>query len=461
MNYIVRPIKRSVRLSSSIRNDGEESFAMKENSHHDKTVPERMANLYTEWNIDDDLLLFKNRNKPLSEVSAMLGRGLRGVECRLEKLNDVNSFAYTRLFAQQGLREREQNDIQPRKLMPAREVLRRVLWDDALCESDFTIVYYDRVADDLMESKVNMPNTSVSGKETRLCLAIPEHRIVAIKYKEQIVWDKENRMDLVFGSMRGDGRNIYDVMANYDDWKREQDAIQKEKKERKDELGSIVTAVLGIQGFLHFEELLQRLLSRSEMERISAVKVVKDFIHIVRNMFLESSTEEDANDLDTILPFNEIEWLHEYVSLSQDSFFRSIILEETEKQTGFMDDKNNDSNSLQSSRLPKLKESELKETFVRGSGAGGQKVNKTSNKVVLVHLPTQLRVECQETRSLQQNRKIARKRLQFKLDELLNGNQSKKSLERSEVASKKAKAKARSKSRLKKKMEAKAKEVES
>ena len=27
--------------------------------------------------------------------------------------------------------------------------------------------------------------------------------------------------------------------------------------------------------------------------------------------------------------------------------------------------------------------------------AGGQKINKTSNKVILLHIPTQLRVECQ------------------------------------------------------------------
>jgi protein subunit release factor A len=56
--------------------------------------------------------------------------------------------------------------------------------------------------------------------------------------------------------------------------------------------------------------------------------------------------------------------------------------------------------------------------------AGGQKINKTSNRVILVHIPTQLRVECQDTRSLQQNRKIARKRLQLKLDDYINGDAS-------------------------------------
>jgi protein subunit release factor B len=58
-----------------------------------------------------------------------------------------------------------------------------------------------------------------------------------------------------------------------------------------------------------------------------------------------------------------------------------------------------------------LKEEEIEENFVRGSGPGGQKVNKTSSCVRLVHTPTGLEVKMQKTRSQGLNRFYARRRL--------------------------------------------------
>ena len=40
------------------------------------------------------------------------------------------------------------------------------------------------------------------------------------------------------------------------------------------------------------------------------------------------------------------------------------------------------------SLFPVLDENELEEDFVRGSGPGGQSVNKTANQCVLKHIPT-------------------------------------------------------------------------
>lgn len=60
---------------------------------------------------------------------------------------------------------------------------------------------------------------------------------------------------------------------------------------------------------------------------------------------------------------------------------------------------------------------DLEETFVRGRGNGGQKINKTSSTVRLRHLPTGIEVICQEQRSLSQNRYQARLLLCDKLEQ--------------------------------------------
>ncbi|KAL5529120.1 hypothetical protein ACEPAG_5094 [Sanghuangporus baumii] len=79
---------------------------------------------------------------------------------------------------------------------------------------------------------------------------------------------------------------------------------------------------------------------------------------------------------------------------------------------------------------PELKEEDLEESFVRGSGPGGQSINKTSNNVQLLHKPTGIRVTCQETRSLQANRTIARKKLLDRLDRIANPGLSKEEMKR-------------------------------
>uniref|UniRef100_A0A224Z8J5 Translational termination n=1 Tax=Rhipicephalus zambeziensis TaxID=60191 RepID=A0A224Z8J5_9ACAR len=76
------------------------------------------------------------------------------------------------------------------------------------------------------------------------------------------------------------------------------------------------------------------------------------------------------------------------------------------------------------SKVPVLKEEEVVEQFIHGSGPGGQAVNKLSNCVMLCHTPTGIVVRCHESRLLHENRKLARKMLVEKLDEHLNGDMS-------------------------------------
>ncbi|KAI5479587.1 hypothetical protein MNV49_003324 [Pseudohyphozyma bogoriensis] len=73
---------------------------------------------------------------------------------------------------------------------------------------------------------------------------------------------------------------------------------------------------------------------------------------------------------------------------------------------------------------PDLVDSEIEETWVRGSGPGGQSINKTNISCSLRHLPTGIRVQCHETRSRELNRTKARRRLQEKLDLLRNPGKS-------------------------------------
>ena len=59
---------------------------------------------------------------------------------------------------------------------------------------------------------------------------------------------------------------------------------------------------------------------------------------------------------------------------------------------------------------------EVEERFVRGSGAGGQKINKTSSTVWLRHRPTGVEVRCQRERSQALNRELAWNELCGKLE---------------------------------------------
>jgi protein subunit release factor B len=58
-----------------------------------------------------------------------------------------------------------------------------------------------------------------------------------------------------------------------------------------------------------------------------------------------------------------------------------------------------------------FRESDLKETFARSSGPGGQNVNKVSTAVTLLHRPSGISVTVQDSRSQAQNRRLARERL--------------------------------------------------
>ncbi|CAM9179877.1 unnamed protein product [Laminaria digitata] len=97
--------------------------------------------------------------------------------------------------------------------------------------------------------------------------------------------------------------------------------------------------------------------------------------------------------------------------------------------------------------VQQLLDGDIEERFVKGSGPGGQKINKVRNCVQLTHRPTGISVSCQDSRELTANRHIARKRLREKVDFHLMGDESKTGRRIAKIRNKKARS--QRKSRLK------------
>ncbi|KAK6349755.1 hypothetical protein TWF696_006031 [Orbilia brochopaga] len=116
---------------------------------------------------------------------------------------------------------------------------------------------------------------------------------------------------------------------------------------------------------------------------------------------------------------------------------------------------------------PKVNEDELEEKFLKGTPKkpiGGQKkliliygtVNKTSSAVQLRHIPAGIVVKSQETRSREQNRKIARQLLASKLEDIEKGDQSRNNVLKQVANKKKASKRKKSLRKYRKLDEAKA-----
>ncbi|MBF5060212.1 peptide chain release factor family protein [Candidatus Neptunochlamydia vexilliferae] len=73
-----------------------------------------------------------------------------------------------------------------------------------------------------------------------------------------------------------------------------------------------------------------------------------------------------------------------------------------------------------------IREEDLIEKFILGAGKGGQKVNKTSSCVYLKHIPTQIEVKCQQERSRELNRLLARRILCEKIAFKIHQEKTKK-----------------------------------
>lgn len=92
-----------------------------------------------------------------------------------------------------------------------------------------------------------------------------------------------------------------------------------------------------------------------------------------------------------------------------------------------------------------IKEADLTEQFIIGSGSGGQKLHKTASCVLLNHGSSHIQIKCQQSRSRETNRYYARVRLCEKLDEQINQIQSKRQQEILKIRKQKQKRRKRHK----------------
>jgi len=89
-----------------------------------------------------------------------------------------------------------------------------------------------------------------------------------------------------------------------------------------------------------------------------------------------------------------------------------------------------------------LREKDIEEKFIRSSGSGGQKVNKTSTCVYLRHIPTGVEVKCMRERSQSLNRFFDRRELVEKISKV-EGQMTSGSIEMAKIRRQKARRKKR------------------
>ena len=101
-------------------------------------------------------------------------------------------------------------------------------------------------------------------------------------------------------------------------------------------------------------------------------------------------------------------------------------------------------------RMEKLgiTEETLTEKFIQGSGSGGQKINKTASCVYLKHSTSGIEVKCQQQRSRELNRFIARRELCERLEEIRDGKKSARQQAHEKIRRQKRRRSRRSKNRM-------------
>ena len=95
-----------------------------------------------------------------------------------------------------------------------------------------------------------------------------------------------------------------------------------------------------------------------------------------------------------------------------------------------------------------ITEDSMVEKFIQGSGSGGQKINKTASCVYLKHTPSGIEVKCQQQRSRELNRFLARRELCERLEEIRDGKKSTRQQAMEKIRRQKRRRSRRAKNRM-------------
>jgi hypothetical protein len=110
--------------------------------------------------------------------------------------------------------ELEHEQTKKCSMKTAEDVISRIEWDNRLDKRYFRVGYIDHYLG-LQEKPFNdLDLSTIADRHTNI-LSQSKYRIQYFKYANEIIWDKESRTDLIFGST-GSQQTIYDVIKRHE-----------------------------------------------------------------------------------------------------------------------------------------------------------------------------------------------------------------------------------------------------
>ena len=154
-----------------------------------------------------------------------------GEKCKnIHEAGQGNAEASQKSRRKQNIKADKEEIINKKKpsMRTAEDVKNRILWDPMLPEEFFIIGYLDRFLGIKEESFSTFSWEHLASVDYDV-LAIPQHRIQYFKYKSEKVWDKSQRLDVVFGST-GSKESICELMERVD-----REIIEKREEHREED----------------------------------------------------------------------------------------------------------------------------------------------------------------------------------------------------------------------------------